>query len=70
MTDADMKLLFVFSIISVVFVLLYQSDKHMKKSVDLMNAASVKMASAYNNIAKLREELEELRRMLKEPRND
>ena len=66
MTDADMKLLFVFSIISVVFVLLYQSDKHMKKSVDLMNAASVTMASASNDIAKLREELEKLRRMLKE----
>ena len=65
MTEADMKLLFVFAIISVVFVLLYQSDKHLKKSVDLMKAASVTMASAYNNILKLREELEEVRRMLK-----
>ena len=66
MTEPDMGVLFAFSIIGVIFVLLYQSDKHMKKSVDLMNAASVTMASASKDIDRLRGELEELRRMLKE----
>ena len=70
MTDADIQLLFVFSIILLVFVVLYQSDKHMKKITASLDEASSSLDAVWIIANNVRKELEELRRMLKEPRND
>ncbi|MFN7883795.1 MAG: hypothetical protein ACK5X3_10665 [Pseudomonadota bacterium] len=67
MTDADMKLFFVFSIISVVFAVLYQSDKHIKKIVASLDEVASSLDAVWIISNNMREELEELRRMLKDP---